>query len=140
MSGSKNSYLISSWHENHLRTVCIEFSFHLQFFSSLHKSLRTLWKWIHQIWVTYVCTLVFTKCKWIIYFSKTENLSFPNANQKKHLRPEFTKQHSMTIQGCHAVFLAGKAATVYVLQNPGKAQAFGTLPAMAVIMLKERSG
>ena len=29
-----------------------------------------------------------------MYFSKSENLSFPNANQKKHLRPEFTKRHS----------------------------------------------
>ena len=51
------------------------FLFICSFFSSLHKSLRTLWKWIHQIWVTYVCTLVFTKCKWIIYFSKTENFA-----------------------------------------------------------------
>ena len=30
----------------------IFFSFAV-FFSSLHKSLRTLWKWKHQIWVTY---------------------------------------------------------------------------------------
>ena len=52
----------------------IFFSFAV-FFSSLHKSLRTLWKKIHQIWVT--CVLL---CKWIVYFSKSENISFPNAN------------------------------------------------------------
>ena len=59
-----------------------------------------------------------------MYFSKSENLSFPNANQKKHLRPEFTKRHSMTMfRASMAIFWQARRATALysakLRQGPG---------------------